>query len=233
MRRQMRTSLHDRYGAHPAIKVKETEVIVPQDMKLEVISKRFRSRCACVLLYILYANMCVRSMWELDKTSTKRSVDRRSLCNIYVVVCHHFGEIVCLGKYVMTDYSAHFHEKFILKKSITFVKCKKQNVVWAHEFSWFIKKVVCTIYDVLGISALILSTILLHTFLHFFIKKNILNEWLSFTKLKKQNVVMCAWIFLVHQESRMYHISCYGVFRLSCNENVHTTLLHWPGEMSL
>ena len=59
----------------------------------------------------------------------------------------------------MADYSARFHEKFILKKLIIFVKLKKQNVLCAHEFSWFAKKVVYTTYDVLGISALISGAI--------------------------------------------------------------------------
>ena len=40
----------------------------------------------------------------------------------------------------MADYFAHFHEKFILKKSI-FLKFKVQNVVCAHEFFWLAKQV--------------------------------------------------------------------------------------------
>ena len=57
----------------------------------------------------------------------------------------------------------------------------KQNVACAHTFSWFAKKVVCTTYDVLGISTLIsgaifcesnfLANLKRHTFLHFFMKK--------------------------------------------------------------
>ena len=38
---------------------------------------------------------------------------------------------------------------------LIFMKLKKQNVVCEHEFSWFTKKVVCTTYNILGISALI------------------------------------------------------------------------------
>ena len=54
-------------------------------------------------------------------------------------------------KHKMADYSAHFHEKFSLKKLLLiFVKLKKQNVVRIHESSSFTKKVVCTTYIVLG-----------------------------------------------------------------------------------
>ena len=42
--------------------------------------------------------------------------------------------------YKMAYYSAHFHEMCVLKKSIFFVKFKKQNAVCAHEFSWFRQK---------------------------------------------------------------------------------------------
>ena len=42
----------------------------------------------------------------------------------------------------MADYSAHFHEEFILKKQQHLFK--KQNSVCAHKFSWFTKKVICT-----------------------------------------------------------------------------------------
>ena len=59
----------------------------------------------------------------------------------------------------MADYSAHFHGNLILKTSVIFVKIKKQNVVCAHKFSWFAKKVVCTTYDFLRISALISGAI--------------------------------------------------------------------------
>ena len=48
-----------------------------------------------------------------------------------------------------------FKKKIMLKKSIIFVKFKKKNVVCAHEFSWFAKKVICTTYDILGILAVI------------------------------------------------------------------------------
>ena len=40
-----------------------------------------------------------------------------------------------------------------------FVKLKKQNVVCANEYSRFATKVVCTTYDILGISAPILGAI--------------------------------------------------------------------------
>ena len=60
---------------------------------------------------------------------------------------HHFGKIDFV-KFEMGDYSAHFYEKFVLKKSMIFVKFKKQSVVCGHEFSWFTKKVVCTTYFV-------------------------------------------------------------------------------------
>ena len=58
-----------------------------------------------------------------------------------------------------------------------------ENVVCAHKFSWFAKKVVCAtcVYDVLGILAVISSTIFVENdffnkyetayFLHSFIKK--------------------------------------------------------------
>ena len=48
----------------------------------------------------------------------------------------HFGKIDFL-KNEMAHYSAHFHEKFMLKKPIIFAKLKEQNVVRANEFSWF------------------------------------------------------------------------------------------------
>ena len=48
---------------------------------------------------------------------------------------------------------------------LIFVKYKKQNVVCAHEFSWFAKKVICTIYNILGISALISGAIFDENFL--------------------------------------------------------------------
>ena len=58
------------------------------------------------------------------------------------------------------------------------MKLKKQNGVFAHEFSWFAKKVVCTAYNILGISTLILCVIFgeianlkRQTLLHVFIKK--------------------------------------------------------------
>ena len=49
----------------------------------------------------------------------------------------------------MADYFERFHEKFGTQKLKTFVKLKKQNVVYAREFFWFIKKVVGTTYVVL------------------------------------------------------------------------------------
>ena len=70
----------------------------------------------------------------------------------------------------MADYSARFHEKFILKKETIFVKLKKQNVVCAHEFYWFAKKVVCTTYDIL-MKIKISVNLKRYTFLHFFIKE--------------------------------------------------------------
>ena len=63
---------------------------------------------------------------------------------------HLFGTIYFFWKYEMANYSAHFHEKFIVKKSIIFVKFKKQSFMCAHEFSWFTRKVVCTTYIVPG-----------------------------------------------------------------------------------
>ena len=80
------------------------------------------------------------------------------------------------------------------------MKLKKQNVVCAHEFSWFAKKVACTTYDVLGIFTLIsgavfgeikfLANVERQTLLLFFIKKKvILKEWIIFIKLKKQSVL--------------------------------------------
>ena len=60
---------------------------------------------------------------------------------------HHFGKIDLFeNTKLMVDYSAHFHEKFMLKISV-FVKFK------------FTKKVVCTTYNVLGILALISGAI--------------------------------------------------------------------------
>ena len=104
----------------------------------------------------------------------------------------------------MADYSTRFHEKFILKISKIFVKLKKQNVVSAHGFSWFAKKVVCTTYDVLGILALNSGAI--------FVDKRMI----KFYEIKETKCRMCTCIFLVRQESRMYHIRRSWVFRLSC-----------------
>ena len=60
----------------------------------------------------------------------------------------------------MADYSVHFHEKFILKKSIIFVKLMKQISYVYLDLPGSPKKVVwCTTYNVLGILALILGAI--------------------------------------------------------------------------
>ena len=58
------------------------------------------------------------------------------------------------SKSEISNFSYLFHKKIILKEWISFEKLDKQNVVWAHEFSWFAKKVVCTTYIVLGFSGL-------------------------------------------------------------------------------
>ena len=86
----------------------------------------------------------------------------------------------------MADYSACFYDKFLLKKLLFFGEINETmlvNVLCAHEFSWFAKKVVCTTYDVLGISAFIsgvifgeniyifFSNLKWNTFLHILIQK--------------------------------------------------------------
>ena len=118
----------------------------------------------------------------------------------------HFGKIDFFWKYEIADYSARFHEEFMLKKSIFFVNFKKQNVLRAHEFSWFAKKVLCTACHGLAISTLISGVILkIHTFLHSFIKKYT-NRMNNFFKIKGTKCCMCSWIFLVHLKSCMFHI---------------------------
>ena len=59
-------------------------------------------------------------------------------CNI--VICAILAKITFFLENIMAYYSAHFHEKFILRKSIIFVKFKKTNVVCAHEFPGLTKK---------------------------------------------------------------------------------------------
>ena len=115
----------------------------------------------------------------------------------------HFVEIEIFWKYQMTDYFAHFHERFILKKSIVFVKFKKKMLYVHMNFPGFAKKFVCAsgaTYNFLRISALISGIIFVENifeqisnciFFFTFSLKNIVKEWITFTKLRKQNVV-CA-----------------------------------------
>ena len=91
----------------------------------------------------------------------------------------------------MTYYSACFHEKFILKKLIIFVKLKKQNIVRAHEFSWFAMKVVCTTYNLLGISALISGPCEMVYFFALFHDKNYTKRMDNFDKIKETKCHMC------------------------------------------
>ena len=65
------------------------------------------------------------------------------------------------------------------------MKLKKQNVVCAHEFSWSVaKKVVCTTYDVLGISALISGAIFVEN--NFFSK----SETAYFSALFHEKIIL-------------------------------------------
>ena len=85
-----------------------------------------------ILFWCLFVLSIVKSYPTCHRVGHfTRSVQYSPMC--------HFG--IFFLKYEMADYSAHFHKKFILKKSIIFAKFKKQNVVCAHEFSWFAKKV--------------------------------------------------------------------------------------------
>ena len=106
------------------------------------------------------------------------------------------------------------------------MKFKNPNVVCAYKFPWFAKKVICTTYNVLGISAVISGAIFVENIFFgksetaylsaLFHKKIVLKEWITFTKYEKQNVVCAHEFSLFHQESRMYHIRQSLVFRLSC-----------------
>ena len=81
-----------------------------------------------------------------------------------------------------------------------FCEIKETNVVCAHKFSWFAKKVVCTTYDVLGILPLILGAIFdeirfsanlkWQSFLHLFIKKNT-ESMNNFYNIKETKCCMC------------------------------------------
>ena len=104
---------------------------------------------------------------------------------MYYSCMYHFVEILLFLKIWNYTLFCTFSCKVYFKKIIIFVKF---NITCLHEFSWFTKKVICTTYIVLGISALISGAIFentciskLHAFLHFFIKKNILKEWITFT----------------------------------------------------
>ena len=122
----------------------------------------------------------------------------------------------------MADYSARFHEKFILKKSIIFVKLKKQNVVCAHEFSWSVQYSRMCTYDVLGILALISGAIFVENnifsksdtayFSALFHEKIILKECITFIKVKKQNVVCAHEFSWSVQYSRMCTYDVLGFF---------------------
>ena len=78
-------------------------------------------------------------------------------CNI--VISATLAKFTFFCKYEIAGYSARFHEKFILRKLIIFVKFMIQNVICAHEFSWITKKDLHTINDILGILAVISGAI--------------------------------------------------------------------------
>ena len=71
-----------------------------------------------------------------------------------LIVCAIFGKIKIFSKSEMANFPTHFHKKYT-KRTILFIKLKKQNAVCAHEFPWYAKKVICTTYDILGILALL------------------------------------------------------------------------------
>ena len=108
----------------------------------------------------------------------------------------HFGEIVFFWKYGRVDYSSCFHKKFIFKKIIIFVKLNKQNVIRAYlpgspRKSYVPHTTFLEFWLLFQAPFLVrinfLAYLKQHTFLHFFIKL-ILKKWITFMKLKKQNV---------------------------------------------
>ena len=126
----------------------------------------------------------------------------------------HLGEIDFVGKFVLADYSAHFHENFMLKKSIILVN-----------FPGLLRKLCVPHTTFLEFRLLFQAPFLLkiflkqnmklHTFLQFSLK-NYSKRMNNFYKIEETECCMCTQIFLVHQENRMYHMCHFGVFRLSC-----------------
>ena len=114
---------------------------------------------------------------------------------------------------------------FPLKNSVIFVKFKKQNVVCAHEFSWSPRKLY-SMYHMWRSNNFgsyfgyhfcweyFFTNLKLHTFLYFV--TNFSNRMNNFYEIKETKCRMYTWIFLVHQESCIYHIHCSLTFPLSC-----------------
>ena len=131
----------------------------------------------------------------------------------------------------MADYSARFHEKFRLKKSIIFVKFKKKKVLCVHmNFPSSPKKLYVPHMTFLEFQLLFQSPFLVRIFLSksetayfsaIFIKK--------ITKLEKQSVI-CTHNFSWLAKKVVCITYMYVVLRFfsspAKNENVHTTILH-------
>ena len=127
----------------------------------------------------------------------------------------------------MADYSARFYKTFILKKSIIFVKLKKQNVNFVHmNFPCSPKKSNVPHMTFLEFRLLFERTFLVkiktlvnlirHTFTGPFYQTNYAKIMNNFGKIKEKNCFMCTWNFLVRQESHMYHIRRSWDFWLTC-----------------
>ena len=136
----------------------------------------------------------------------------------------------------MEDYSACFHEKFILRKSINICENFKNKLSYVinNDFFWFTKNVICTTYNVLGILALIsgttsvenifLANLKLHTFLYF--KKKYTKRMNNYYKIQAKNVV-CAHKFswLVKKVIYTTYIVLGFLALLQKDRNVHTTII--------
>ena len=97
--------------------------------------------------------------------------------------------------------SACFHEKFVVKKSILFIKFKKQNVVCEHEFSWFTKKSFVPHTLFLGFSALLQNDENLHMSCN-------QAKWVGTRKYKFKDIAKQSKLFLVFY-CFCNHCKCY------------------------
>ena len=80
----------------------------------------------------------------------------------------HFGEFDFFENMTRQIISVHFHDKFIFKKPFdNIVKIMKQNVVCAHEFSWFCQEGIWTLISgTIFVENILLANLKLNIFLH-------------------------------------------------------------------